>query len=623
MIEDFREHEAGPELEADVCILGGGAAGISIARELAGSRASVVLLESGGREFEPEVQALYAGKNVGLPYFDLATTRLRYLGGTTNHWSGRCAPLDPMDFKARSWLPLSGWPLAPGALDAYYARACAVIGLGEPIFDERLFPKLALDPIAFDPAKQVVRWWRFHARRFGPEFEPELAAAKNLRLLLHATALSIDANPEGTRIERVRFGSLAGKRAAVRARLYVLACGGLENPRLLLASNGVETAGLGNRNDLVGRHFMEHPHADTCVAMLEDPAPFLRTLRRQDDGDNEFTPSLCPGEALQEREQILNGSLAVYYDPAESSGIAAAQAIGASVGKGELPDELGTKLLAMAGDLDDAAVAAWEHFVHGRPFVLTPGKVYFGMRGEQEPNPASRVTLIDEKDAFGMPRIALDWRMTALDKRSALVHTRALGEELGRLGLGRLKIDDWLLDASPEFPADQLAGGHHHMGTTRMAADPKRGVVDAGLPRARARQPLRRRQLRLPHLGLGEPDAHPRRPRPPPRRPPPQRARGRTGDAGYEVSRGRRRRADLLTRPAPPAARTSCSARARSSGLSTSMPARPSGTRIAAMLAREAFETISSTCSSERRPVAKRASAKGPKTAAKRQGSLR
>jgi choline dehydrogenase-like flavoprotein len=479
VIEDFREHGATPELEADVCILGAGAAGISIARELAGAPARVIVLESGGREFEPEVQALYAGRNVGLPYFDLATTRLRYLGGTTNHWSGRCAPLDPIDFRARSWMPLSGWPLAAGELDPYYARACAVIGLGEPIFDDRLFRRLGLDPIPFDPTKQVVRWWRFHAQRFGPKFEPELAAAKNVRLLLHATALSIDANPEATRIERVRFGSLDGKRGAVRARHYVLACGGLENPRLLLASNGVEAKGLGNRHDLVGRHFMEHPHADTCVATLEDPAPFLRALRRQDDGDNEFTPSLCPGEALQEREQIGNGSLAVYFESAEDSGLVAAQAIGASVQKGELPDELGTKLLAIAGDLDDAAVAAWEHFVHGRPFVLTPGKVYFGMRGEQEPNPASRVSLIEEKDAFGMPRIALDWRMTPLDKRSALVHTRALGEELGRLGLGRLQIDEWLRDGTADWPLDQLAGGHHHMGTTRMAADPARGVVDA------------------------------------------------------------------------------------------------------------------------------------------------
>jgi choline dehydrogenase-like flavoprotein len=109
----------------------------------------------------------------------------------------------------------------------------------------------------------------------------------------------------------------------------------------------------------------------------------------------------------------------------------------------------------------------------------TPPRIFDLLtRQEQAPNPDSRVTLGAERDALGMPRVKLDWRLTELDRRSFQAFYEVLGRELGRSGVGRVRMRDWVMEKGPSWPSS-LGGGWHHMGTTRMHADPKRGVVDA------------------------------------------------------------------------------------------------------------------------------------------------
>ena len=130
MIIDFRELEDGTVVEADLCIIGAGAAGIAMAREFIGSGHQVCLLESGGFEIDADTQSLYQGDIVGQPYYELDTCRLRFLGGTTNHWAGWCGPLNPIDFEERAWVPHSGWPIGRADLDPYYLRAQGICGIG-------------------------------------------------------------------------------------------------------------------------------------------------------------------------------------------------------------------------------------------------------------------------------------------------------------------------------------------------------------------------------------------------------------------------------------------------------------------------------------------------------------
>ena len=123
MFVDARTIPAGATLETDICIIGAGAAGIALAQEFAGLDMRVSILESGGREFDAETQQLGTGRNIGTPYFPLDAARLRYFGGTTNHWGGLCRPSNAIDFESRSWVPDSGWPLTKAELQPYYERA--------------------------------------------------------------------------------------------------------------------------------------------------------------------------------------------------------------------------------------------------------------------------------------------------------------------------------------------------------------------------------------------------------------------------------------------------------------------------------------------------------------------
>jgi len=481
LIHDGRRLDDGAVLACDLCIAGAGAAGITLARELAGRRSKVCLLESGGLELEDDVQGLYVGSSVGLPYFALDACRLRYFGGTTNHWAGRCRPLDPIDFEERAWVPLSGWPLARSALEPYYRRAHELCELGPygyrpealDIPPDRLLP---LDPATFEH----LLWQYSPPTRFGAAYRSDLEQAANVDVVLHANLLAIDTDDDGRTVRGFTAGTLDGRRFAVRARLYVLACGGLENPRLLLASDHKASVGVGNHNDMVGRCFMDHPHLSAARVLLADPKALDWYNYSRLDFSQSGTPvlgALHASAGLQRQEGVLNYDANVIDDNVGYGGYAALRRVWNAIEAGELPDDLSADLWQALVDIDDTFAGLLGRF-EIREYRPERASFRLWSFAEQAPNPDSRVVLGEETDALGLPRIRLDWRMTPLDKRSLRVVHRKLAAELGRTGLGRMRIDEWLTADDVTWPAE-VAGGFHHMGTTRMASDPKHGVVDA------------------------------------------------------------------------------------------------------------------------------------------------
>ncbi|MFC6671848.1 FAD-dependent oxidoreductase [Marinobacterium aestuariivivens] len=206
MIIDFRQLDNGTEIEADVCIIGAGAAGITLAGALRGSGVQVCLLESGGYELNEEIQSLYRGEKRGLPYWELHLARLRYFGGSTNHWGGWCGPLDESDFEARPWVPHSGWPIRRQALDAYYPAAQALCELGPYRYgiadwedDARRFPD-------FHPAKLHAQLWQFSPpTRFGTVYRRELGEAGNIRAYLYANVTELETDENASRVLRAQI----------------------------------------------------------------------------------------------------------------------------------------------------------------------------------------------------------------------------------------------------------------------------------------------------------------------------------------------------------------------------------------------------------------------------------
>jgi choline dehydrogenase-like flavoprotein len=472
--------------ETEVCVIGAGAAGLTLTRRLLAKGHSVMLLESGGNDYEAATADLNAGENVGEDYYPLDHSRLRFFGGTTAIWGGRCAELDPIDLETRPWVPHSGWPLSHDELEDYYRQARPLFDLPETGIHADRLREAGVPVPRFAPDRLTTPVWSFDMRfnRFAQDSCRDLVDHPRSEIVLHATVTSIDAAAGGEGISEVAARALSGAEMKVRARLFALAAGGIENPRLLLASRGVLPQGLGNAHDQVGRYFMEHPHARGGHVEEARAWTLLKAFgRRHRLRGQDLAALIAPSPELQKEREILNSSLTIVARQPERAAQFWGMRAYSKVKHDMAPTRTGRSLW-----IATKRFAGWAQRTVDplRPWLLHKAgrlQVALLVRGEQAPNPDSRVLLSDEKDALGMPRVRLDWRLSPLDVRSVDVLVRTLGEELQRLGLGRVVPASWLADADGGWRTDPLIsahpiGGYHHMGTTRMSDDPRHGVTD-------------------------------------------------------------------------------------------------------------------------------------------------
>lgn len=456
MFIDARTLPDNSRIDADLAIIGGGPAGISLARACAGSGLEVCILEAGGLEFDAAVQDCYAGESVGIEY-PLAASRLRFFGGSSNHWGGFSRVLDPIDFEVRDWVPNSGWPFGHEELEPWYEQACALVEVGAPRFDDiPYWHKATGRPLLPAASGRLVTGFMQYSppTRFGERYREDLKRAGNIRVLLHANVTEIETDESARAVTGLAVRTLTGRGHRLHARRYVLACGGLENARLLLLSDRVMPRGLGNQYDVVGRYFMEHPHlsgfGNIVMGELErlPPIYYERLILDGQDVNATFKPS---ESFLRERRQ-LNAMYMV--------------GVGKRFAADEVPVETDRAYLDM--------LAAARPYIGGPEDGETGVRLGMGCACEQVPNPDSRVTLAEERDALGLRRIRLDWRLTEQDRRSVVAHMHSLALEFGALDLGRMRLE---VGDDGRWP-QEVVGGNHHMGTTRMHDDPRRGVVD-------------------------------------------------------------------------------------------------------------------------------------------------
>ena len=505
MVADARTVPADSTVETDVCIVGGGPAGITLARRLAGRRLRVLLLESGGTEIESDTQALAEGEQDGLPYFPLQGSRLRYLGGTTGHWGGTCRPLEPADFEARDGVPLSGWPIGRSDLDPYYPEAQRLVGVGEMDWATEPWAKDSrFEPFDLDGKVEtrVGRLVKKKDRRWGTLYREELERAENLRVLLHANVTELETDEAGGRVVRARVATLQRRRFTVQARWFVLAAGGIENARMLLLSDRRHPRGLGNEHDLVGRYFLEHPRFKGAILVPSSPALDGRFYTTHRVGDKDVEGYLALPAARQREEGLVDvqiGLRPVYQgrfegiedaDDVDAIGDRDVRAVATdlmtwhrfTVPGAPLPVPYPEVVGKLAGSgverrglvpqvLGDIATFAYTKFAGSAPLrhleLIT--------RIASAPERDSRVTLVRERDELGLRRGRLTWALSPIDRRSVVRSLELVGAAVGATGLGRLRI---LVDEDDREWPDDLAGGWHHMGTTRMSDDPRRGVVD-------------------------------------------------------------------------------------------------------------------------------------------------
>ena len=480
MIHDFNSYEHGAVIQADICVIGSGAAGLTVASQFFGTRWKVVVLEGGGSSAEASSRDLYQAEVVGLPHEGVHEGRYRVFGGSTTAWGGQLLPLCEADFIEKLWVPYSGWPLSLQDLDHFYRQAEAMMGVDGPPYDEDRWRRFGITAPALDEGAfryRFSQWAAWGKRNLALSFRQALKSSGNVDVLLHANAVNVLTNEGTDHVERVEIKSVSGKSGAVEAHSYVICCGGIETPRLLLASNKIEPAGVGNKRDLVGRYFQDHislragriePQNRRAVQALFDP--FFRR-------DVMYTPKIEMCRKSQQELGLLNAICQLKFEIPEDSSLQDIKRILLAVQAGKNPLPSGKAMVRMARGGQEFARLAFGKVVLKRRLSLDRGDIHLLVDTEQAPNPQSRIYLTEKTDSLGMPRAAIDWRLSELDVRTLRAFADLFKREWERLGLGEVLLDD-LTFSEGCFWRENMRDVYHHMGTTRMSDSPQRGVVD-------------------------------------------------------------------------------------------------------------------------------------------------
>ncbi len=488
-IIDANKLQSNSVLETDICVVGGGAAGITLSSEFDGSSESVCLLESGSYDIDENTQSLYDLAIAGYPVRENFMSRARYFGGTCNLWAGRSIKLTELDFEARDWVPNSGWPISYTELKRYYDKAAKILKLPSvEIFEnvtlERGMSQSEKALFNNDDLKPNISLWGKRPLRFGAAYKAKLKRSRNITVYLSANVTEVMLNPEGNSVEELRIATLSGNRASIRSKRFVLACGGLENARLLLSSCSVQKNGIGNQFDVVGRFYTDHPRAVFGTVRLcgKQRLPLLLGVALR-DGIGQVGIQLS--ETVQRKERLLNNYLSLERQWSPQTAKAYQSFIHSM--KILLRRGYSGKRLTFSG----AKLATIPELIYLlAPRELAPHFLYRIVKAtretfgkdlteltvvnycEQVPNRESRVFLSEQRDKLNMNRLILDWKVGTEETRTLMRLQQLLDLHLRKNQMGYLATD------SNETHNISYTDASHHIGTTRISENPKTGVVD-------------------------------------------------------------------------------------------------------------------------------------------------
>ncbi|MDE1992339.1 MAG: GMC family oxidoreductase [Rhizobiaceae bacterium] len=504
-IRDFRSAQDSMLLQADIAVVGGGPVGITIAREFANTSIQVLVIDSGGLDFEPDVQALNAVENVGEPFprkdvepigrgyanglkwlndipaFEL---RNRLLGGSTHTWVGKCAAFDEIDFMSRSWLPLSGWPIARADLQDALSRAGELLNLGPNLYDERLYKHLHSPPrdLGIDRSHLRPFFWQFSHER-DQRGEPmrfnrhaREMDAKNIDFLTHATVTDINLDANGRRATSLEIAGLDGKRAVVRAETIVLCGGGIENARLLLASNKQMKTGIGNGRDVVGRYLADHPRTSLArvtgddIDAVAEHFNFYGLIHKRHT--HFYLQGLSLSPEIQAREGLTNCATYPVQIHHSSDPWSALKRVAHGSRKTLVSD-----LATIGRSSGMIASGLYSRLICKRGLPHRSVELRFDVMAEQQLDAESRVTLSERRDRFGRPLPKVDWKIGSTEIRSMKRLAQLMAQEFRRIGLPSPQLVDWIADDDIDKAA--FMDMAHPSCTTRMGTDPATSVVDA------------------------------------------------------------------------------------------------------------------------------------------------
>jgi choline dehydrogenase-like flavoprotein len=480
MLYDFRDLRELSHPSHAAVVVGSGAAGLAVALTLGDSGRQVVLLESGGRPTDTvaanDAAVLNQGVVEGLP-FRLSSGRARILGGTTHLWHGQCMRLHDIDMRERPWVPHSGWPFELNELSRYYAKAeqwIGVSGLGYGAARWAEHPRRK--PIPWTPDRLLHDFTEYVRQpQLGQHYFERLSRHSLVSTVVNATVSRVMLR-DGA-VCGVEVLGVNGRREMFYAPVVVLAAGAIENARLLKLSDP-EGVGLGLGRDLTGRFFRTHPIIHTAEVRPKDYATFQNNYILLRRGRRRLFPKVRLSPPAQEKHELLDAT-AVFLHEYDDPGFQAIQRLLHAVRARRWPEFAIRDLLRGSRSTADLMRDAYRRLVRGLPTGVRPSRIALELWLEQAPDAESRVSLDETQDVLGMRRAKVRWRCSEQEIRTSRTMTGWIADDLNRLGLADLRDlpamqddDAWLasvLDAA------------HPAGTTRMSADPRKGVVDADL----------------------------------------------------------------------------------------------------------------------------------------------
>jgi choline dehydrogenase-like flavoprotein len=492
----------------DVCIVGCGPAGLTVCAELIDSGRRICLIESGGFDKSSFGDGLRHVVQTGLKLDD--ESQERRFGGTSETWSGLCAPLDPIDFARRSFSHHIGWPINNEDLRPYYERAVRYGFPAAELFDRSrmvLHGSTPTPPPPWESCEEKLFLKPSPIYRFGSELRQTISRANNVDLFINATVIQLTAvrgDQRGrARVQWVICRTPDGKELRIGAEIFVVATGAIETPRLLLNSRGSDGGPLGNEHDQVGRYLMNHPKGRSGTVRLSKPLPLSRCFSWKSYDEGTGFVGVRLRDKVQARDGWLNSyaTVAAHYPWSNRREPEAFRAVLAEL-KAVVPLflgwrrrdttrlELSRKYMADLRSLRSRWRPLAAAIVHA--LLCLPVAIWLSalrlMRGrsgevetlsfmnyaEMEPNPDNRVTLSDQVDAFGMPLPHVTHRLSRRDVDSILALQQSVARELALQGY------NGTLETSRETLASEICGDAcHYLGTTRMGDDPSSSVVNA------------------------------------------------------------------------------------------------------------------------------------------------
>lgn len=501
MIIDARQLAPGSSLEADICIVGAGPAGLTLAREFKDQPLKVLIIESGGFKAKRSLKKLNEGTSVGDPYPNPRWGRHRQVGGTANRWlvdigsglyGARYAPLDPIDFEKREWLPNSGWPISRATLEPYYARAQKHTGLGPYEYETKAWEEgTSLKPLSFTGGDMTTTMFQFGPKDvWTKQYADVTEHAANITAVVNGTVLEIETDEGGTNVTGLRAVNPDRQQFFIKAKQVILAMGCIEITRLLLLSRAKHANGIGNQNDVLGRYFMDHPQAYLNVFTPSDRNLFNQTdlydLRPMKNYG--VMAKLVFTEQAMRRDHLMNMCFVLFprRDHFMSEAFQSFFNVALAVVHRQRPGNLVYHMTTMLkGAPHLAQIGLW--WLQGKapyPYLSKGGWAPLKNKSElftmfelfslveQAPDPSNYITLGNQLDPNGQPKVEIHWKFSSLDKDNVVRSREVMRNEFTKSGLGTLQFTQELFTSPSSV---------HPIGSTRMSDDPKYGVVDANL----------------------------------------------------------------------------------------------------------------------------------------------